>query len=219
VFAGVVLADEINRASPKTQSALLEVMEEQHVTVDGVSHAVPRPFMVVATQNPVDMDGTYPLPEAQLDRFLLRVSVGYPDRAAEVDILRGHKGTPAIEQLTPVLGPDEVRGMLSVADEVHVADSVHDYIVRLVGATRSLNEVRLGASPRGSLALLRAGRALAAAEGRAFLLPEDVRRLAAPVLAHRLILTPEAEVRGVTATQMVERVLADEAVPRAADVS
>ncbi len=219
VFAGVVLADEINRASPKTQSALLEVMEEQHVTVDGVSHPVPRPFMVVATQNPVDMDGTYPLPEAQLDRFLLRVSVGYPDRSAEVDILRGHKGTPAIEQLAPVLGPDEVRGMLRVADEVHVADSVHDYIVRLVGATRSLSEVRLGASPRGSLALLRAGRALAAAEGRGFLLPEDVRKLAAPVLAHRLILTPEAEVRGVTAAQMVERVLADEAVPRAADVS
>jgi MoxR-like ATPase len=219
VFAGVVLADEINRASPKTQSALLEVMEEQHVTVDGVSHAVPRPFMVVATQNPVDMDGTYPLPEAQLDRFLLRVSVGYPDRSAEVDILRAHRGTHAVEQITPVLRPDEVRTMLEVAEQVHVADSVHDYIVRLVAATRSLKELRLGASPRGSLALLRAGRALAAAEGRGFLLPEDVRKLAAPVLAHRLILTPEAEVRGVTAVDMVERVLADEAVPRAADVS
>jgi MoxR-like ATPase len=219
VFAGVVLADEINRASPKTQSALLEVMEEQHVTVDGRPHAVPRPFMVVATQNPVDMDGTYPLPEAQLDRFLLRVSVGYPDRAAEVDILRSHRGAAAIDQLTPVLAPEVVRAMIAVTNEVHVADSVHDYIVRLVAATRGLGEVRLGASPRGSLALLRAGRALAAADGRGFLLPEDVRSLAAPVLAHRLILTPEAEVRGVTAAQVVEKVLATEAVPRAADVS
>jgi MoxR-like ATPase len=217
VFAGVVLADEINRASPKTQSALLEVMEEQHVTVDGQPHAVPRPFMVVATQNPVDMDGTYPLPEAQLDRFLLRVSVGYPDRAAEVDILRSHRGAPALDSLAAVLSPEAVRAMIAVTNEVHVADSVHDYIVRLVAATRELPEVRLGASPRGSLALLRAGRALAAAEGRGYLLPEDVRTLAAPVLAHRLILTPEAEVRGVTPAQIVERVLADQPVPRAAD--
>jgi MoxR-like ATPase len=219
VFAGVVLADEINRASPKTQSALLEVMEEQHVTVDGRSYAVPRPFMVVATQNPVDMDGTYPLPEAQLDRFLLRVSVGYPDRAAEVDILRAHHGVPAIEQIKSVLSREVVRAMITVTNDVHVADSVHDYIVRLVAATRKLPEVRLGASPRGSLALLRAGRALAAADGRGFLVPEDVRSLAVPVLAHRLILTPEAEVRGLIAAQVVERVLADEAVPRAADVS
>jgi MoxR-like ATPase len=175
--------------------------------------------MVVATQNPVDMDGTYPLPEAQLDRFLLRVSVGYPDRAAEVDILRAHHGVPAIDTIGPVLSPEVVRAMIAVTNEVHVADSVHDYIVRLVAATRALPEVRLGASPRGSLALLRAGRAVAAADARGFLLPEDVRKLAVPVLAHRLILTPEAEVRGVTAAQVVERVLADEAVPRAADVS
>jgi MoxR-like ATPase len=218
VFAGVVLADEINRASPKTQSALLEVMEEQHVTVDGRPHAVPRPFMVVATQNPVDMDGTYPLPEAQLDRFLLRVSVGYPDRAAEVDILRSHRGVAAIDQLRSVLSPEVVRTMIAVTNDVHVADSVHDYIVRLVAATRSMPEVRLGASPRGSLALLRAGRARAAADGRAFLVPEDVRALAGPVLAHRLILTPEAEVRGVTAGQVVDQVLEAEPVPRAADV-
>jgi MoxR-like ATPase len=219
VFAGVVLADEINRASPKTQSALLEVMEEQHVTVDGRSYPVPRPFMVVATQNPVDMDGTYPLPEAQLDRFLLRVSVGYPDQSAEVDILRAHHGVPAIEQIKSVVSREVVRAMIAVTNDVHVADSLHDYIVRLVAATRTLPEVRLGASPRGSLALLRAGRALAAADGRGFLLPEDVRSLAVPVLAHRLILTPEAEVRGVLAAQAIERVLANEAVPRAADVS
>jgi MoxR-like ATPase len=164
------------------------------------------------------MDGTYPLPEAQLDRFLLRVSVGYPDRAAEVDILRSHRGVAAIDQLRAVLSPEVVRTMIAVTNDVHVADSVHDYIVRLVAATRSLPEVRLGASPRGSLALLRAGRARAAADSRAFLVPEDVRALAGAVLAHRLILTPEAEVRGVTAAQVVDQVLEAEPVPRAADV-
>jgi MoxR-like ATPase len=219
VFAGIVLADEINRASPKTQSALLEVMEEHHVTVDGLSHAVPRPFMVVATQNPVDMDGTYPLPEAQLDRFLLRISVGYPDRAAEVDILRAHQATPAIEQLTSVVSAEIMRTMIAVTNEVFVADSVHDYIVRLAAATREAPDVRLGASPRGSLALLRAGRASAAADGRGYLLPEDVRALAVPVLAHRLILTPEAEVRGVVPAQVVERVVAETPVPDPAAVS
>ena len=219
VFAGIVLADEINRASPKTQSALLEVMEEHNVTVDGISHAVPRPFMVVATQNPVDMDGTYPLPEAQLDRFLLRLSVGYPDRAAEVDILRAHQATPAIEHLTSVVTAEVVRTMIAVTNEVFVADSVHDYIVRLTAATREAPDVRLGASPRGSLALLRAGRASAAADGRGYLLPEDVRALAGPVLAHRLILTPEAEVRGVSPAQVVERVVAEVPVPDPAAVS
>jgi MoxR-like ATPase len=213
VFAGIVLADEVNRASPKTQSALLEVMEEHHVTVDGRAHAVPRPFMVVATQNPVDMDGTYPLPEAQIDRFLLRISVGYPDHRAEMDVLRSHQSSPAIESLTPVVQSEVVRTMIAVTNEVHVADEVHDYIVRLVTATRRAPDVRLGVSPRGSLALLRAARASAAADGRGYLLPEDVRGLAGAVLAHRLILTPEAEVRGVTAAQVVERVLHDTPVP------
>jgi MoxR-like ATPase len=216
VFASIVLADEINRASPKTQSALLEVMEEHHVTVDGLAHAVPRPFMVVATQNPVDMDGTYALPEAQLDRFLIRISVGYPDRSAEVDILRSHHVGAALDQISHVVGGDHVRAMIVITNEVHVADSVHDYIVRLVAATRRVPEVRLGASPRGSLALLRAGRASAAADGRNYLLPEDVRALAVPVLAHRLILTPEAEVRGVTARQVIDQILAEQPVPDAA---
>ncbi|HEY8523349.1 MAG TPA: MoxR family ATPase [Acidimicrobiales bacterium] len=216
VFANIVLADEINRASPKTQSALLEVMEEHHVTVDGVAHPVPRPFMVVATQNPVDMDGTYQLPEAQLDRFLIRISVGYPDQAAEVDILRSHHAGAAVDQISHVVGNDHVRTMIAITNEVHVADAVHDYIVRLVAATRHRPEVRLGASPRGSLALLRAGRASAAADGRNYLLPEDVRALVGPVLAHRLILTPEAEVRGVTAEQVVDMVLAETPVPRTA---
>ena len=216
VFANIVLADEINRASPKTQSALLEVMEEHHVTVDGQAHPVPRPFMVVATQNPVDMDGTYALPEAQLDRFLIRISVGYPDLGAEVDILRSHHAGAALDQISHVVGNDHVRTMIAITNEVHVADSVHDYIVRLVAATRVRPEVRLGASPRGSLALLRAGRASAAADGRNYLLPEDVRALAVPVLAHRLILTPEAEVRGITANQVIEQILAEQPVPRTA---
>jgi len=219
VFAGVVLGDEINRASPKTQSALLEVMEEHHVTVDGHSHPVPRPFMVVATQNPVDMDGMYPLPEAQLDRFLMCISVGYPDRAAEVEILRAHQAVPAIETLRPVVSADVVRAMITVTNEVFVADSVHDYIVRLAAATRGSTEVRLGVSPRGSLALLRAGRASAAADGRGYLLPEDVRALAGAVLSHRLILTPEAEVRGVSATQVIDRVVHEVAVPDPASLS
>jgi MoxR-like ATPase len=216
VFTNIVLADEINRASPKTQSALLEVMEEQTVTVDGRPHPVPRPFMVVATQNPVDMDGTYALPEAQLDRFLIRISVGYPDPRAEVDILRSHHAGTGHGSVANVVDSDHVRAMITVTNQVHVADSVHDYIVRLVGATRQRAEVRLGASPRGSLALLRAGRATAAAQGRGYLLPEDVRVLAGPVLAHRLILTPEAEVRGVTAAQVVDQILAEQPVPRTA---
>jgi MoxR-like ATPase len=219
VFASIVLADEINRASPKTQSALLEVMEEHHVTVDGVAHPVPRPFMVVATQNPVDMDGTYQLPEAQLDRFLVRISVGYPDQGAEVDILRSHHaGAAALDQVANVVGSDHIRTMIAITNEVHVADSVHDYIVRLVASTRRMPDVRLGASPRGSLALLRAGRASAAADGRNYLLPEDVRALAVPVLAHRLILTPEAEVRGVTAQSVIDQILAEQPVPRTATV-
>jgi len=216
VFAGIVLADEINRASPKTQSALLEVMEEHHVTVDGVAHPVPRPFMVVATQNPVDMDGTYPLPEAQLDRFLMRISVGYPDRHHEGAILRAHQGVSLLDDLGAVVSADHVRTMIAVSNEVHVADGVNDYIVRLVAATRQMPELRLGASPRGSLALLRAARTWAAADGRGYLLPEDVRALAGAVLSHRLILTPEAELRGATAQKVVEQVLATEPVPREA---
>jgi MoxR-like ATPase len=219
IFAGIVLGDEINRASPKTQSALLEVMEEHHVTVDGVSHDVPRPFMVVATQNPVDMDGTYPLPEAQLDRFLVRLSMGYPDLVAEAEILRSQGKVPAIEGLEAVAGRDVVRKMIEITTEVHVADSVHEYIVRLTAATREASDVRLGASPRGSLGLLRAGRAYASAEGRGYLLPEDVRTLAPAVLAHRLILTPEAEVRGVTPTQVIDRVVTQVPAPDPASVS
>ncbi len=211
VFANIVLGDEINRASPKTQSALLEVMEERRVTADGTTHPVPRPFMVLATQNSVDMGGTYPLPEAQLDRFLMRITVGYPDHASEVAVLTGAGSdtddtTP--ESLTPVATAQEIAELVKAAAEVQVADALYDYLVRVVAATRALPDVRLGASPRGSVALLRAVRVRAASQSRPYAFPEDVKALAGPVLAHRLILTPEAELSGRTGTDVIDEVLA-----------
>ncbi|MEV4106014.1 MoxR family ATPase [Nonomuraea sp. NPDC049695] len=216
VFANIVLADEINRASPKTQAALLEVMEERRVTVDAEPHPVPRPFMVVATQNPVDMDGTYPLPEAQLDRFLMKISVGYPDHVSEVEVLKGMPTGPQVERLPVVARASDVSGMIDFASRIHVADPVYDYIVALCAATRTSPHLRLGASPRGSLALLRAARVKAAAAGRHYVVPEDVKALAEPVLAHRLILTPEAELREVTAAAALGEILAGMPVPQAA---
>ncbi|MEV0220090.1 MoxR family ATPase [Streptomyces sp. NPDC050704] len=208
VFANIVLGDEINRASPKTQSALLEVMEERRVTADGTTHPVPRPFMVLATQNSVDMGGTYPLPEAQLDRFLMRITVGYPDHASEVAVLTGSGTGTTPESLTPVATAREIAELVKAAAEVQVADALYGYLVRVVAATRSLPDVRLGASPRGSVALLRAVRVRAASQSRPYAFPEDVKALAGPVLAHRLILTPEAELSGRTGTDVIEEVLA-----------
>ena len=204
VFANLVLADEINRASPKTQSALLEVMEERRVTVDGTPHAVPRPFLVMATQNPVEMDGTYPLPEAQLDRFLMRVEIGYPDHEAELGIVRTQGRGPVVDELRSVLSSAEVATMARAATGVFVAPAVEDYFVRLVAATRTADGVRLGASPRATLALLRAARAWALTAGRGYVTPTDVQDLAVPVLAHRLLLTPDAELAGRTAASVVE---------------
>ncbi|MET9970895.1 MoxR family ATPase [Streptomyces sp. NPDC006356] len=208
VFANIVLGDEINRASPKTQSALLEVMEERRVTADGTTHPVPRPFMVLATQNSVDMGGTYPLPEAQLDRFLMRITVGYPDHASEVAVLKGAGRDATPESLTPVTTAKEIAEFIGAAAEVQVADALYDYVVRVVAATRALPDVRLGASPRGSVALLRAVRVRAASQSRPYAFPEDVKALAGPVLAHRLILTPEAELSGRSGTDVIEEVLA-----------
>ncbi|MCF1594877.1 AAA family ATPase [Streptomyces muensis] len=208
VFANIVLGDEINRASPKTQSALLEVMEERRVTADGTTHPVPRPFMVLATQNSVDMGGTYPLPEAQLDRFLMRITVGYPDHASEVAVLKGAGTDATPESLTPVTTAKEIAEFIGAAAEVQVADALYDYVVRVVAATRALPDVRLGASPRGSVALLRAVRVRAASQSRPYAFPEDVKALAGPVLAHRLILTPEAELSGRSGTDLIEEVLA-----------
>jgi MoxR-like ATPase len=213
VFANIVLADEINRASPRTQSALLEVMEERQVTIDGVGRAVPRPFMVVATQNPIDMDGTYPLPEAQLDRFLIRTSVGYPDLSAELEIIGHQNGTSPSSRVQPVLTSDEAEAMTSLVHRVHAAPEVCEYLVRVVAATRHLPEVRLPVSPRGSVGLLRAARARALTMGRPFVTPDDVKVLAAPVLVHRLVLTPDALLAGATVASVLERALTSVPVP------
>jgi MoxR-like ATPase len=211
VFANIVLADEINRASPKTQSALLEVMEERQVTIDGVARPTPRPFVVVATQNPIEMDGTYRLPEAQLDRFLMRISVGYPDAFSERQILVNEDGGRRIGDLRPVVRSEDVVKMIAIVGGIHVSDALLDYIVAVTSATRDLPEVRLGVSPRGSLSLLRAARAHAAGSNRSYVIPEDVKTLAVSVLAHRMIMQPEAELRGVKAEDVIRRVL--DAVP------
>jgi len=206
VFAHIVLADEINRASPRTQSALLEVMEERTVTVDGVTHAVPRPFLVLATQNPIEMDGTFPLPEAQLDRFLMSVSIGYPDLEAEVRVLaNSHRGL-TIEELQSVGDADGIRRMVALARTVHVEPSVMEYVVRLTSATRTSPGVRLGASPRGSVGLLRAAQVAAAMAGRPYVTPVDVQRLAVPVLAHRIVLN-DVEADSSARTRAIEQVV------------
>jgi MoxR-like ATPase len=212
VFATIVLADEINRASPKTQSALLEVMEEGHVTIDGVTHPVDAPFLVIATQNPIEQAGTYRLPEAQLDRFLMKTAIGYPDHAATVRILDG-AGGPRAEVVEPVVDLDTVRDMIAVARTVHVDPVIADYVARLVEATRTNADVRLGASVRGALALIRCSKTFAAAQGRHYVVPDDVKALAEPVLAHRLGLDPESEFDGVTAGAVIAQVLVETPPP------
>ena len=215
VFANIVVADEINRASPKTQSALLEVMEEGTLTADGVGYEMPRPFMVVATQNPIDMEGTYVLPEAQLDRFLMKLTVGYPSADAEAEILRTQKHGSTVTQLTPVLTAADVVAMIDVVRHIEVAPALEQYIVAIAAATRAMSELRLGVSPRGSLALLRAARAAAVAAGRSYVLPDDVKAMAPVVLAHRVILQPDAELQGRTGTELVSRAVQSVQVPRA----
>ena len=214
VFANIVLGDEINRASPKTQSALLEVMEEGTLTMDGIVHEMARPFMVVATQNPIDMEGTYLLPEAQLDRFLMKLTVGYPTAEAESEILRTQKMGPTVTHLMPVLTAQDVQAMIETVKTVEVAPALEQYIVSISTATRTMSELRLGVSPRGSLALLRAARACAAAAGRSFVIPEDVKELAPVVLAHRIILQPDAELQGRTGTELIARAVQSVPVPR-----
>jgi MoxR-like ATPase len=213
VFASIVLADEINRASPKTQSALLEVMEERRVTVDGQPHDVPRPFVVLATQNPIEMDGTYRLPEAQLDRFLLRLAIGYPDRKTEADILAANGAEPALEAMQPVVNADHVRRMISIVSRVRVAPVLRDYVVELTAATRGLAEVRLGASPRASLSLMRAARARAVLQGRGYATADDVKALAPAVLGHRLILSSQAALNRTTTDRLIDDILRAVRVP------
>jgi len=214
VFANIVLGDEINRASPKTQSALLESMEERQVTVDGTTYALQEPFMVIATQNPVEMEGTYPLPEAQRDRFTARISLGYPTPAAERDMLDSHGTTSPLDQLTPVARASDVQELVVAVRRVHVSDQVKDYIISLANATRTSPELRLGASPRATLHLLRASRAWAALDGRDYVIPDDVQRLARPVLAHRLLPTAEAIVERHQPEQVVDRIVAQLPLPR-----
>ena len=194
VFANLVVGDEINRASPKTQSALLEAMEERQVSVDGVTYVLETPFMVIATQNPIEMEGTYPLPEAQRDRFTARVSMGYPSPAAELAMLEVHGAAEPINDLEPVADAFEVRKLIEVVRGIHVSTEVTRYVVDLLTATRNTPELRLGASPRAGLQLIRAARASAALDGRDYVLPDDVQRLAGPVLAHRLLPTAETQI-------------------------
>jgi len=220
VFANVVLADEINRASPKTQSALLEAMEERQVTVDAHTYLLPRPFMVIATQNPIELEGTYPLPEAQLDRFLMRVPMGYPGREAEAAILDA-QGRPHanVDDLQPVVSAADVAAAVDSVNSVHVAPEVRDYILDLVAASRRHPDLVLGASPRGSLSLQRASRALAASFGRAFVIPDDVKRVFSAVLEHRVLLSPDAALRGTSTADIVRAILGAVPVPGAAGAS
>ncbi len=213
VFANVVLADEINRATPKSQAALLEAMEEFQVTVDGITHELPKPFFVIATENPIEYEGTFSLPEAQLDRFMMRVSLGYPSPADEVDILTRQVKQHPIHRVEPVLTRDEVIGLQAAVRDVHIDDSLKAYAVELVDRSRSHPSVQLGASPRGSLALMRCGQAVAAIAGRDEVIPEDIKGVAHAVLGHRIIVKPEQRIRGMTSEQVVGDILRSVDVP------
>ena len=213
IFGQIVLADEINRATPRTQSALLEAMQERTVTLDGETRALPRPFLVLATQNPVELEGTFPLPEAQIDRFFLRLAVGYPDADEEEAILERFNSGDPLAELAPVAGPNDLIAMQRLVPRVIVSDVMRHYVVAIVRATRMSNAVELGASPRGSLALYRGAQALAALRGRQFVVPDDVKELAPPILAHRLMLQPEARLRGRTGDAVIRQVLDGVPVP------
>ncbi len=214
VFCHVLLADEINRAAAKTQSALLEVMEERTVTVDGVPHPVPAPFLVVATQNPIDLDGTYRLPEAQLDRFLLRTAIGYPDAEHELDVLRPGSAAGATDLVPSVTSPEEVAATSEALTRLHVADEILRYVRQVGEATRSDARLRMGASTRGLRALVRCSQVFAAAQGRHYVVPSDIQRLVPPVLSHRLVLQRDAALDGTTAAEVLADLLAGVPVPR-----
>ena len=211
VISHIVLADEINRATPRTQSALLEAMQERQVTIDGVPHLLPRPFLVMATQNPVELEGTFPLPEAQIDRFLLRVAIGYPTQSDENAILERFRASDPLPELEAVTSPEEIQKLQAERREIRVEESVRDYVVRVARATREHNEIELGASPRATLALYAAAQAWAGIDGRDYILPDDVKALAPHVLTHRLMISPQAQLRGRTPEQLVSDIV--EAVP------
>ncbi len=215
VMAQIVLADEVNRATPKTQSALLEAMEERQITVDGTTYALPEPFLVLATQNPIEYEGTFPLPEAQLDRFLMRVNLGYPERADELQVLAAQQRERPIDDIQQVVTLEEVFAAQEAVKDVYVDPLVSNYIVDISRATREHNDVYLGASPRGSLGLFRAGQALAAVAGRDYVVPDDVKRLAESVLSHRVIVSPAARIRSVDTRAIVAGILDFVPVPGA----
>jgi MoxR-like ATPase len=218
IFANIVLIDEINRAPAKTQSALFEVMEERQVTADGTTHRMADPFLVLATQNPIEQEGTYRLPEAQLDRFLFKIVIGYPDQNEEVSILRGHHErrnlAEAIADTKPILSPGQLAALREQVRQVHVEDNLFDYMARIVQATRANKSLYLGASPRASVALLNGAKAMATLRGRDFVTPEDVQALTAPVLRHRVLLTPEREMEGGTADEVIGELVKQIEVPR-----
>lgn len=216
VFANLVLGDEINRASPKTQSALLEAMEERQVTVDGVTYEIEEPFMVMATQNPLEHEGIFPLPQSQIDRFTMRVRIGYPSERAEIEILDTHAEGRGLDEVTSVMSPREVVALIHGSYRVHVAESIKKYIVDICEATRTNADIVLGASPRAALFLLRTSRARALSEGRDFVLPDDVKALTPGVLAHRIVLTAESELRATAADHVVEEITSRVPVPRGA---
>jgi MoxR-like ATPase len=213
LFANVLLADEVNRATPKTQSALLEAMQERRVTVDGITHNLPEPFLVLATMNPIELAGTFPLPEAQLDRFLLKLSLGYPDRASELEVLVANEQQEAIIGLEPVVDSGEVIEMIKWCTRVTVSEPVKLYIIDLVNATRNDPSLQIGASPRASLALMRGSRVLAASQGRDDVLPDDVKALAVPVMAHRVTLAPDALLRDESVGDVIHRIVTRVKVP------
>jgi MoxR-like ATPase len=213
LFANIVLADEINRASPKTQSALLEAMEERQVSIDGVTRTLPQPFLVIATQNPVEHDGTYRLPESQLDRFLIRMEIGYPNRQAELDILEPGTGAGLTDQLAPVVTARDIQEMITAASQVSMVDPLKNYLVDIAHASRKHPHVALGLSPRAMIQLARAVRALAAARGRDYAIPDDVKELAVPVLAHRLVLRNSNSGRRLTTSDVINEILATVPVP------
>jgi MoxR-like ATPase len=213
IFTNILLADEVNRATPRTQSSLLEAMEEGQVTVDGVSHPLPRPFMVIATENPIEYEGVYPLPEAQLDRFLMRHQIGYPDRESEKEVVRRQLQNSPLTHLQPVASAEEVLQLQQLAAAVTVADAIYDYVLGIIEASRGAESLYLGASPRATLSLIRCAQAQALLRGREYVEPDDIKQLAVPVLAHRVLLAPEMRMGDLTAEQVISEILAQTPVP------
>ena len=216
VMAQVVLADEINRATPKTQSALLEAMGEQQVTVEGITHPLPDPFMVIATQNPIEYEGTFPLPEAQLDRFFMRIALGYPDPADEVAIMDGREATDPIDLLESSCSPSDINDLQQYTDSVYIDDLIKQYIVEIANATRTHPDTTLGVSPRASINLMKGAKAFAMLQGRDYVIPDDVKAIAVPVMSHRVLLSPSARMRGVNQSDIVSEALRQSPVPGAA---